>query len=340
MDELEMIRFFVEAAPGPSVETRARGRSSLMDEIESKRSRRSRSIVRRTPGRLLSIPALAALLALLLVQGLLPDQNRQVSAAAPILQAASRTAALQPSHDLGPSEYAYTRSEGVYFDQQDRDGHVWGALVRTTREAWVALDGSGRIRQVGAAPVFPGPGDRARWVAAGSPPLSELTRAVTINLRFVRGGLAPPLAVDGFTRTELLRLAGDPGALAAAIRERAEKTDNPLSFEMLTIVGDILGESAAPPALRAALYLVASEIPRVELLGTVKDPAGRSGVAVAADRGEVRHVLIFEPRSSALLAQEDVLGTKVDWVDVPPGTPISYTVYLRSAIVRSERAIQ
>ena len=73
------------------------------------------------------------------------------------------------------------------------------------------------------------------------------------------------------------------------------------------MVGDLLRERAAPPALRAALYKVAAGIKGVELVGSVTDRAGRRGVAVAITStytgARVRDVLVFDPVTSALLAE-------------------------------------
>jgi hypothetical protein len=236
---------------------------------------------------------------------------------------------------LEAGEYAYTRSQGGYFDEQDRNGHVWGAVVRTTREIWIAPDGSGRIRQQNDVPVFLAPGDRARWEAAGAPPLTGLSSGETYDRRFAAGGLASPLDIDGLRQSELLRLANNPDALASRIRAVAEKNSNPLGWEMLTMVSDILGESAAPPQLRASLYQVAAGIPGIELVGTVRDSAGRRGLAVTASRPDLRLELIFDPTTSALLARQVTLRHRIANTVAPAGTAIEYTLFLRSEIVRS-----
>lgn len=269
---------------------------------------------------------------------LLMGRHGASAAVARVLRAAARTASAQPAHSLQAGEYAYTRSQDAYFDEQDRNGHAWGAVVRTAREIWIAPDGSGRIRQQSEAPVFLAPGDRARWEAAGAPPLTELSRGETYDRRFAAGGLAPPLDIDALRQSELLRLANNPDALASLIRAAAAKNSNPLGWEMLTIVSDILGESAAPPQLRASLYQVAAGIPGIELVGTVRDSAGRRGLAVAASRSDLRLELIFDPTTSALLARQVTLRHRIEDTTAPVGTPIEYTLFLRSEIVRSLNA--
>jgi hypothetical protein len=108
---------------------------------------------------------------------------------------------------------------------------------------------------------------------------------------------------------------------------------------MLVLVGDLLHETVAPPEFRAALFRVAARIPGVELVGKVTDPAGRPGLAVArtsADSGYLkRDEMIFDPHTSELLAESEVLLERVDWLSARPRTVIGYSVYLKSGIVGS-----
>lgn len=334
MDEREMIHDFVATASGPSASSRNAARAALQTQIvhESEKGTRRRSFHWKL---LLPTASAAAILAAgsIVVAGPLLRRGQQTPAVAAILHSASRVASLRPAHYLQPGEYAYTKSVGAYFDQQDRQGHTWGALVQTTREIWIGADGTGRIRQRSETPVFLAPGDRARWEQAGTPPITELSTGETYDRRFTR--LGPPLELDGFHQGELLRLANNPDALRDAIRAAAEKTQNPLGYEMLTIVGDLLGESVAPPQLRASLYQVAADIPGIELVGTVTDRGGRRGTAVSASRGDTRLELIFDPRTSVLLAKEEALLHRIPDIAAPAGTVLAYTLYLNSSITRS-----
>jgi hypothetical protein len=90
--------------------------------------------------------------------------------------------------------------------------------------------------------------------------------------------------------------------------------------------------------VRAALYRVAAGLNGVELVGSVNDRAGTTGTAVSmtnaqSSRGLERRVLIFDPRTSALLGEEDVLLHKVDWLDAEPPIVIGYNTYLVSDVV-------
>lgn len=254
-----------------------------------------------------------------------PGASRQ-DAAARVLSALAEVAAAQPAEQTAPvAGYRYTRSEGAHLvTVAGPNAPSFSVLVPRTRELWIAPDGSGRLRETAGQPIFLGERDRARWEAAGRPQV-----VFTYNRDFGPGELR---------YEDLSDLPTDPAALAAVIRQRATLPSGPpVDVEMFVIVGDLLRETAAPPALRAALYRVAARIPGVELVGSVTDRAGRRGVAVAKTTshfgGKQRMVLIFDPATSALLAEERVLLEQVDWLDARPPVAIGYTTYLESRIV-------
>lgn len=275
----------------------------------------------------------------LLGQRPLVGQQGASAAAARVLRAAARVAAHQSAASLQPGEYAYTKSQEANVDGiVVPGGRTYDVLVRTAREIWVGPDGSGRIRQVSEPAGFPTPGDRSAWEAAGSPSLSRLFAVETYDKTYGPGGLAAPLDTDGLNRAQLLGMENDPSSLASAIHAIAARNANPLGWEMLTIVADLLSESAAPPQLRASLYQVAATIPGVQLVGTVRDPAGRRGIAVAAEGDGLPLELIFDPTTSALLAKEQTpaQAVAVGGTPVARRTVTNYTLYFQSGIVSSE----
>lgn len=333
MDEIELIRQMGDIAGGAPEGSRLAARATLIAHIGAERSRRVRVKRGVSWHRILPValvPTLVAVVAVILV----PIMTGQQSAAARVLHAAARTAAGQPAEGLGPGEFAFTRSEGIYLNATSTGAHEWGALVRTVREIWVAQDGSGRIRQVSEPPVLPDAKARACWLAAGSPPLAQVAGESSYDRRYAPGGLAAPLDIDGFTPDQLLRLAGNQDGLSAAIRQQAERTSNPLGYEMLTIVGDLLSESVAPPRLRASLYDVAASIPGITLVGTTKDALGRTGLAVAASRNDSRLELIFDPATSALLARQVTAAGAPDCLAA--GGIVESTVFLDSRVTSSD----
>lgn len=74
-----------------------------------------------------------------------------------------------------------------------------------------------------------------------------------------------------------------------------------------------------------------------KLIGSATDRAGRTGTAVAitgnpSGVGLERRILIFDPDTSMLLAEETVLLEAVDWLDADPPIVIGYNTYLVSDI--------
>lgn len=271
----------------------------------------------------------ALLLAALLLVVALPWLSREQGSAeaAALLNNLAVVAAAQPgSVSAGTLGYRYVKAETMYTNTLVvRGGEPIVALVPKTRAMWVAPDGSGRIRETADEVIFLSDRARSAWQAAGSP---ELARP--INRDFGPGGLS---------YEDLARLPTDPKALAAVIRERASRADPPLDVEMFIVVGDLLRQPGAAPHLRAALYKVAASIPGVELIGSVRDRAGRQGVAVAKTTdhwgSKQRFVVIFDPRTSALLAEERVLLESTSWIEAKPPVVIGYATYLEWGIVQS-----
>lgn len=98
----------------------------------------------------------------------------------------------------------------------------------------------------------------------------------------------------------LWELPTEPAALERRLRDGIQGAGPDDDSELFVIVGDLLRESPAPPALRRALWEVAARVPGVELLGPTRDQADREGVAVR--RGETTYVL--DPEDGRLLQEE------------------------------------
>jgi hypothetical protein len=234
--------------------------------------------------------------------------------------------ALVANHQLASEtggRYLYTQSESL--DGVTIAGAVSAqALVPTTREIWIARDGSGRLRRRSGKPVFLSEGDRRQWEAA------------TRDLQGFQGGGVEDdtFGPGGLSFRDLSGYPTDPDALFQAIQAEARGFPVP-EQEMFVIVGDLLRETDASPEFRSALYRVAARIPGVELVGEVVDPSGRHGAAVGFRSGHWRKELIFDPSTSLLLAERTVLIEPDESVDKPPGTVTTYAVYLKSGYTDS-----
>jgi hypothetical protein len=76
----------------------------------------------------------------------------------------------------------------------------------------------------------------------------------------------------------------------------------------------------------------------VELLGEVEDPVGRVGIGIAYtdERRGTTHELIFDPGTSALLGERDLLARSGAYgFEAPLGTTVGYAAYLESKVVDS-----
>jgi hypothetical protein len=295
-----------------------------------------------------------SLAVVILVAGMLLPSREQGAAAAVLNDLAAVAAVQSAPLPVGASGYRYTKTErmslNLHFDASQ--GDPLAALVSKTSSEWIAADGSGRLRETTGEPIYLNERSRSSWDAAS-------LRAVLVPFNLDFG--PRQLIFD-----DLSGLPTDPAVLAGVIRERAQRTpggdfgrglDRPsqvfwqgwvppygwiethlsLPHAMFFTIGNMLSQQSAPPAVRAALYKVAAGIPGVELLGPVHDRAGRPGVAVAITSAytglRLRHVLILDEGTSALLAQETVLLEAAKWMDAKPPLVVGYTTYLEAAIV-------
>lgn len=92
-----------------------------------------------------------------------------------------------------------------------------------------------------------------------------------------------PAGETSLTWDELYALPTDPSQLETTLRADIQGAGNSDDSELFVMVGDLLRESPASPALRMALYDVAAAIPGVQVTGHVTDPLGRSGTGIERD---------------------------------------------------------
>jgi hypothetical protein len=248
-----------------------------------------------------------------------------------------------------------SRKKPRYFTQNvlGPDGKAMPALVPTAKEVWIAPDGRTRVRETLGRIRFLSSADQSRWEDAGSPP----PFAYDPSEHHVRRDGSGRLVKDyrsHFWRgrhvfsnlTTLSRLPTEPEALRLAIENRpagsAPVPASPAGSRRGGVTAErlmeILTEPITSPALRAAALNALAELPGIGLEHGVADAAGRRGDALTWDReGGFGREIIFDPRTSALLAQaEAVFGPpSTSRYGVPAGTPFRETAYLRSGVVGS-----
>ncbi len=181
--------------------------------------------------------------------------------AATVLHQAGRAAAAQPG-GWADAPYWHVASSYVRFG------------VTEHRDIWLAHDGISVLHDTGL------PGHEG-YVSLG-------------RAEFDAG--STPLTWD-----ELVALPTDTDQLNATLRADIKGAGNGDDSEVFTMVGDLLRESPAPPALRKALYDVAAETPGVHVKGQVVDAAGRSGTAIERDD----QILVIDTSTGQLLADTE-----------------------------------
>jgi hypothetical protein len=246
-----------------------------------------------------------------------------------VLRHAAAAAAKQPaSAPPAAGQFLYTKSKGAGENTTvPAGGRAFNVYQRYTRQDWIGPDGSGRILQREGPAHLVTKADRAAWITDGKPDLNDASG--DINSTFRAGQLS---------YLDLSKLPTDPAQLKQQIDDRTIEAGPSGEGETFTIIGDLLRETSAPPAVRSALYTVASELPGIQLIGKSRDQLGRFGTAVGYVSNGLSHQLIFDPKSSALLAEQTVLLDRSRAFPFRPGTVLDWTAYLDSGVVDSTSA--
>lgn len=248
------------------------------------------------------------------VLALLPAGGGGPSNAAAAL---NRLANLVAAQSLTPQPGQY-----LYFGSEGENAAFMGAcetLHIDRRETWIGTDGSGLIRETYEPGRFTSPADRATCLGL----LRKYGKASEVPFELSRHSgsdwYAPQcLSLEPRNNLDWTSLSSDPQVLLQQITQ-GEVRHTPA--EEFSDIEAFLHETDAPPAARAKLLRAVGAIPGVELLGTVRDHAGRPGIGFSLpSQGE----LIFDAKTGELLGEQ---GTG--------GAPGSWTVYLRQKVVDS-----
>jgi hypothetical protein len=279
-----------------------------------------------------------------------PAQAEAPPAPGQFLYAKTRVVQLQGWEPDGPG--AGSRAEPRHFTANllGPEANALPALVHTAKEVWTAPDGATRVREALDRVEFLAGADQERWEEAGSPPPFAYDPGEHAVRRDGSGRLVKEYESRSWrgrnvfsNLPKLSKLPTEPEALRAAI-ERLPAGNSPaparsrrgsMTAERLI---EILSEPLTRPALRAAALDALAEIPGIDLEPGATDVAGRRGDAITwvRDRGFGTR-LIFDPRTSELLAQAEMIfgPPSTGEYDVPPDTAFRETAYLRSGIVDS-----
>jgi hypothetical protein len=275
-----------------------------------------------------------------------------VSAASPQSSAAAtlnRAALVAASRPGGP---VASTQEYLYYDMteggvQATPGWAGHASVlyneSETLDTWVAPNGSGRQRITYSPDTVVLPSQRAEWDgprALVTPPSTSDTAFPTTfaGSHPVGGPLVMPSSTQSSYVLSYPATAKFPTQLAALERaiERYFHVTHVGTTSIFFSAGNIL-QVGASPALRAALFKLVEQLPGVTLLGPIKDASGRVGVGVALSTPHLRHILVFNPHTSAVLGELTVTRIKTSLLGtvVPKGTVIDFATYGQTGVTSS-----
>lgn len=288
---------------------------------------------------LVAVPVTAAVLAVLVAS--LPGGDKDDKGTLPVLAQVAAAAAAQPPIP-GDLPFLYLKTQYVGTATAVAGGRGFSYYAPSTRQLWIARDGSGLMRDVAEPPRWVSAADREAWEASGAPAPFSPGRRVSEE-RLPPGGF-PNLLPGG---TALAELPTDAAELAAWIEAQVQDPNGgagagngfSVAVRSLVLAAEILSNPFASSELRAALYEAAGEIRGIEYLGPATDQLGRHGVAVGAQSANsgapTVYSLIFDPETAQVLAtQEEVLEAPSALPD--EGYPRKEsTLYLATGAARS-----
>jgi hypothetical protein len=328
-DELDLLRRHRSEPTPPSGEARAAARQALeramrQDEHAplSAAPRRSVSERRRRP--LLGAACAAALAVIAIVVAGFQrsgSTTQPALAAGPVLQRLARVASAQPWALPGPDQYLYTATHSLTGSDTVLPGGVYcQAVFQQYRQNWIAPNGAGLFREIDGPAHYLSHREAVACKSAPAQPAGESDTWAAPGCLSI-----DPIPLGGLPR--------NPATLRARLMTGKVEGGPPGPGEAFTQVGDLLRETDAPPALRAALYRAAAGLPGVKSLGTVPDELGRRGVGLAFDSHGTRHELIFSATTSALLAEEDEAMRSIHGVEMTRASVLEWSAYSAGRVV-------
>lgn len=341
IDELEILRAWTPPGEQHDADAaRARARARLDAHLAAAavaptppRPRRRRWWLVAAPPALVAAVGVAILLSL----GSGVQEGHVVpppATAAEALDQAAAAAERQPAPEAFPraDQFFYTRSRSTYLSCSIDATRGFCVLSEMRREAWVGEQrrGSETTRVTGHR--WPSAAERRKWVAAGRPPVDrgrDGTFGLSPNHAFYLGN-------ERLTGAKMRAFDQDGAALFRRLRDGVSKGQGPSLYgEVFTDIGDALREQPAPPKLRAALYRALKYVPGVRFVPRTRDGLGRPAVAVTRVENGTRRELLFDPQTSAMLAEREVIvgARRNRGFTAPVGTVIADAVYEQRGVV-------
>jgi hypothetical protein len=325
---------------------RARARARLDAHVAAARPGRERlRALRRPPRRwLITVPATAALAAVIAVlvvvlgTSRVPEQRRSYSAAtapasaAQALEQAARAAEAGSPAFPRPDQFFYTFTEATYLACSVDAGASYCALSTSRRETWISQDRRGQVRTEALGVTWPSAAERRKWVAAGRPSLAAErsgTTAASPNHAFYLGN-------ERMSAAQMRDFAQTGAQLYRRVHDGVTDGQGPSrDGETFVQLNDALRGLPTSPRLRAALFRAFAFVPGLGFVAHAKDRLGRAAVAITHVENGTRHEILFDPKTSALLGERDVVAGPVRdrGYSAPEGTVVGDAAYRDQGVV-------
>jgi hypothetical protein len=235
------------------------------------------------------------------------------------------------------------------------DGQHFSYNVAGTGQWSLNPDGTGSEMITLGDPSFSSSADKATWIALGSlvlVPSHQITESLPLTpaqsqQQTAQNGLgAPPTSPTVLPYNEVAALPTDPGTLEQELVAKYENGHLDVG-QTFDLAANLLEEGAGP-AQRSALYKMVASLPGVTLDGpTVTDITDKQGTGVSVDVDGARRELVFDPTTSSVLEERNIVGPS--WpTSLPfpqsanPSTPfaagtqiLAYTVFQDASVVPS-----
>jgi hypothetical protein len=248
---------------------------------------------------------------------------------------ATRQPAAGPSVDLsvGLDQYAYEKTVSLSYGPEG-DGANWPLYVlRASGRQWYRADDSGRRVENGALSYFTA-ADRTAGEQMGETWGTPIDRSYDPGQFPSDSGDLSGLSTDpNVLRAQLLYRGSGGGAspvpdLSPGLGQDA---DTPVIWAG---VQTLLASPNSSPALRAALFEVASQLKGVNVTEATTDPVGRPATELSqVDSVGIETDWWFDPSSEQLLAQRDIIRN--DRMSMPNGTAFWLMIVEESGVADS-----
>jgi len=238
---------------------------------------------------------------------------------------------------VGANQFAYEKTISYTYGPSG-DGRGWPLYVdRFTEQSWYRADGAGRDATVDANDFFT-PADRQTFIQQ----MGHTPPDIAPSDKTYAAGDYPTDTGD------ISYLSTDPATLLTQLQDRSAPTGRspepsmsdspgqplPAQLAVWFAIQDLINRPNATPALKAALFEVAKQLPGIDVVQNSIDPVGRPGILLRLQVQGTHEEYWFDPSSEQLLAWRTTIETDA-FPQYPKGTVDGIEIVTASGVTDS-----